>query len=121
MVTVALSLTVLPAAGTPLLASPRLQASTSATTTTPAGSTFTPMVPTRLLDTRTYGGKIAARAGIGLNIGTNQVPANATAVVLNLTGLNAASDTYLSVYPIGDYQTTVSTSTLLLVRSGRTW
>jgi hypothetical protein len=73
-----------------------------------AGSTYTPVIPTRLLDTRTSQSKIAARNRISLQIGTDKVPAEATAVMLNLTGLNATAGSYLSVYPADGERPTVS-------------
>src|SRR5438067_1815962 len=97
----ALSFTVLPAAAAPATSG------SAAASTTPAGSTYTPVVPTRLLDTRNSS-KIAARSGIGLSIETDKVPQGATAVVLNLTGLDGTDATYLSVHPGDEPPTSVS-------------
>ncbi|HJP79986.1 MAG TPA: hypothetical protein VJ914_37285 [Pseudonocardiaceae bacterium] len=77
-------------------------AHSQAATSTPAGSTYTPVTPTRLLDTRSST-PIPANSGIGLGIPTNLVPADATGVVLNLTGLDAAGGTYLSMKPFADF------------------
>ena len=73
----------------------------------PAGSNFTTTTPTRLLDTR------PARTGQGavteLQItGRAGVPANATAVVLNLTALDSTTPGYVTAYPCGTAQPYVS-------------
>jgi hypothetical protein len=67
----------------------------------PVGSLFTPMSPTRVLDTRNgtgTGGKVAplgASGWLDLNLSTD-VPAGTTAVVLNLTGVNPSTATYIT-------------------------
>ncbi|MFD2417713.1 RCC1 domain-containing protein [Amycolatopsis pigmentata] len=99
--TVVLVSTVVPA--TAAAAAP----STAAVSATPAGSSYTPVVPTRLMDTRNSG-KIAARSGIGVTVGTDQVPMGATAVVLNVTGLDADAATYIDVYPADGPPTSAS-------------
>jgi Tol biopolymer transport system component len=72
--------------------------------TVPVGlaSTFTPATPVRLVDTRT-GGHQALGAGRTLDLqvagGSTPVPADATAVVVNVTGVAATANTYLQVYP----------------------
>ncbi|HEX4791679.1 MAG TPA: PKD domain-containing protein, partial [Actinospica sp.] len=84
--------------------------SSSATESVPtAGSDLTPLPPTRILDTRKgigTGGTIAAVGpdqALTLQVaGVGQVPADATAVVLNLTVADAtAVSGYLSAYPAG--------------------
>jgi hypothetical protein len=73
-----------------------------------AGSStgFVPLGPERMLDTRlgTGGrlGALGAAEAIDLQAtGVLGVPANATAVVLNLTGVLPTAGTYLSLYPAG--------------------
>jgi alpha-tubulin suppressor-like RCC1 family protein len=96
-----------------LPAVPAVAAAAPATTTAaaPAGSTYTPVVPTRLMDTRTTG-KIPARTGYGVPLQQGQVPADATAVVLNLTGLDATVATYLTVSPSSSPPPSVSSVNL---------
>ncbi|MCU1393574.1 MAG: hypothetical protein JWM34_2002 [Ilumatobacteraceae bacterium] len=83
----------------------------------PAGSTYTPLVPERLLETRANGqtgytgGKPAAGTTIALQVtgaGTSTVPANATAAVLNITGTGADGAGYVTVWPCGTPQPTTS-------------
>jgi hypothetical protein len=66
----------------------------------PPGSRYQPTGPTRILDTRTTTGGHKAPLGAG---GTVQVtvpglPADATAVAVNLTGTGPTANTYLSAY-----------------------
>ena len=73
----------------------------------PAGSDFTPTTPTRLLDTRPN------RAGAGavteLQItGRAGVPANASAVVINLTALDSTTAGFVTAYPCGSALPNVS-------------
>ena len=64
----------------------------------PSGSSFTPVTPTRVLDTRANGGHaIAANSRVSVNFSTGLVPADATAVVFNLTGTATSWDTFISV------------------------
>ncbi|HJQ47841.1 MAG TPA: hypothetical protein VJ870_16230 [Amycolatopsis sp.] len=72
-----------------------------------AGSTYTPIVPVRVLDTRNSG-QIPARSGHSFDLSAAHLPADATAVVLNVTGLDAPAATYLTVAP-AEYPTSVST------------
>ena len=66
----------------------------------PANSDFTPTTPTRLLDTRPN--RTGTRAVTELQItGRAGVPNNASAVVLNLTALDAATAGYVTAYPCG--------------------
>ncbi|MCU1396999.1 MAG: hypothetical protein JWN62_108, partial [Acidimicrobiales bacterium] len=83
----------------------------------PAGSTYAPLVPERLLETRAegqtgyIGGKPAAGATIELQItgaGTSKVPSNAIAAVLNVTGTGAAAAGYVTVWPCGTPRPTTS-------------
>lgn len=75
-------------------------------------SYFTPVTPTRILDTRPAPYRVGSCPGIAagaplpsggrckLLVGNNtSVPADANAVVLNLTGVSPTAATYLTVYP----------------------
>ncbi len=74
-------------------------------TATADGSRFTPLAPRRLLDTRDGTGARAGRVGPGgvvalqVTGGSTGVPAGATAVVLNVTGVGASASTDVRVYP----------------------
>ena len=83
----------------------------------PAGSSYRPVVPERLLETRTEGqigysgAKPAAGATIELQVtgaGATNVPAGANAVVLNVTGVGAESPGYVTVWPCGAPQPNAS-------------
>jgi len=68
------------------------------------GSAFVPVSPVRLLDTRAGLGAPRARVGPGGTVdlkvaGTSTVPTNATAVVLNITGVQPTGGTDIRVYP----------------------
>ncbi len=68
------------------------------------GSAFAPVSPVRLLDTRAGLGAPRARVGPGGTVdlkvaGTSTVPTNATAVVLNITGVKPTGGTDIRVYP----------------------
>ena len=77
----------------------------------PAASTYQPLVPERLLDTRAgasqvgyTGGKPGEGAVVTLHVtgvGTSNIPANASAVVLNVTGVDAAGGGFITVWPCG--------------------
>ncbi|WP_329565474.1 TolB family protein [Kitasatospora sp. NBC_01266] len=79
-----------------------------------SGATFTSQAPTRILDTRTPLGVPSKGpvdySTISLKVdGQNGVPANASAVVLNLTTAFTANDAgYLEAYPEGTAPPTVS-------------
>jgi hypothetical protein len=69
-----------------------------------ATDTYTPIAPHRVLDTRAGIGAPGAPLGPGASIdvqvaGTNGVPSNADAVVVNLTAVGATQPTYLKVFP----------------------
>ena len=73
-----------------------------------ATSEFTPIPPQRVLDTRpdTNVGalpeKIGTQQSISVQVaGVNGIPADATAVVVNITALRGTSVTFLTVYPTG--------------------
>ena len=68
-------------------------------------------VPARLVDTRTAGGPIASGASRCFGVaGLAGIPANAAAVVLNMTAVGQTTNGWLTVYPNG--QAVPSTSTL---------
>jgi hypothetical protein len=75
-----------------------------------ASSAYTAMTPTRLLDTRATNQTMAADTTLNLPVVTTAdgVPANATAVALNVTVTNTTDSGYLSAYPTGGTQPTVS-------------
>ncbi|MDX3657618.1 hypothetical protein PV646_09915 [Streptomyces sp. ID05-26A] len=67
------------------------------------GTTFVPMAPRRVLDTRNGTGNGGSTQpvehGLQLNL-SGTLPATATAVVLNLTGTQPTADTYIRVSPV---------------------
>ena len=69
----------------------------------PAGARYTPIAPTRILDTRTTtGGHLGALPGAStLTLPIHGLPSDVTAVAINLTGVGAPASTYLSAYPYG--------------------
>jgi alpha-tubulin suppressor-like RCC1 family protein len=65
---------------------------------TPAfGATFVPLSPSRVLDTRTGDGPLHAGGSVIVDPGP-LVPANATAMLLNVTGVGATGSTFVSVW-----------------------
>lgn len=74
---------------------------------TGSGGVFTPMSPHRLLDSRDGTGSPATPWGaaqtraVAVSGGATTVPASATAVVLNLTGVNPSAVTHVSGWPAG--------------------
>jgi hypothetical protein len=71
-----------------------------------AGSYFTPVAPTRILDTRSGLGApatpVRAHQSITVHVtGTAGVPTTATAAILNLTETNPTSTGYVTAYPTG--------------------
>jgi YVTN family beta-propeller protein len=74
------------------------------------GSSYTPVTPTRVLDTRTSqplgpGGVVA--------VPITQAPPGVTAVALNITGTQPTADTYLTAYPAAEAQPPTSSLNLL--------
>ena len=92
----------------------------------PAGTAFVPVLPERLLDTRVpqtgyTGSKPSAGQTVQLQVtgaGATKVPTDAAAVVLNVTGTEAMATGYVTVWPCGQPQPTVSN--LNLVAGGTT-
>ena len=86
-----------------------------------APSVFTPLTPTRLFDTR-HGpgpvGKLAAGATLDVVVAGEQgVPADAEAVVVNLTATEATDDGFVTAFPTG-YPRPLASN--LNLRSGQT-
>ncbi|MGW5651508.1 PKD domain-containing protein [Streptomyces humi] len=72
----------------------------------PVGSPFVPAVPTRVLDTRngtgTPAGPLGAHSTLTVKAaGVHGVPADATAVLVNLTGVAPTTGTHLTAYGAG--------------------
>ncbi|MFE4517639.1 hypothetical protein ACFRMQ_25970 [Kitasatospora sp. NPDC056783] len=81
------------------------------------GGEFTPHAPTRLLDTRAGIGaaqaKVPARGTVALKVaGVAQVPADVSAVVLNVTVTNATADGHISTAALKDLAESTDTSSL---------
>lgn len=73
------------------------------------GSLFMATTPTRMLDTRTGGGPIAGGSQITMALaGVGPIPADATAVVANVTVTNTTAPSYLTAYPDGASRPTAS-------------
>jgi hypothetical protein len=75
-----------------------------------ASSSFVPVVPERLLDTRPatqigyHGASPAAGTTVQLQVtgvGISNIPANAAAIVLNVTATNVSTDGFVTVWPCG--------------------
>jgi alpha-tubulin suppressor-like RCC1 family protein len=74
------------------------------------GSTFTSTSPVRVLDTRT-GGPVGAGGTVVIDL-ASRVPATATAVVLNVTGVAPTASTFVTAYPGGAPRPTASSLNL---------
>jgi len=69
---------------------------------TPIGAPFSALPPTRILDTRQSGGPVGPGAVRTVPVaGTNNVPANAGAVVMNVTVDQPTAAGFVTVYPTG--------------------
>ena len=90
----------------------------------PAGSSYVPTAPERLLETRTtVGGQVGYTGAmptggqtITLKVtgtGTAQVPATAKAVFLNVTAVNSAGPGFVTVYPCGSTQPLASNENIV--------
>ncbi|MFJ7591841.1 hypothetical protein ACIQZO_31635, partial [Streptomyces sp. NPDC097617] len=82
-------------------------------TTDGSGSSYKPITPTRLMDTREGLGVPKAKVGeagtVTLQVaGTAGIPAGATAVVLNVTATEPTAGSFVSVYPNGTTRTSAS-------------
>jgi hypothetical protein len=70
------------------------------TSSTATGAAFTPQSPVRIADTRVTGPTLGPGSTYTLQVGgTNGVPANASAVILNVTTTNTTAPSFLTVYP----------------------
>ncbi|MFK0222521.1 PKD domain-containing protein [Streptomyces vinaceus] len=68
-----------------------------------AGQRFTPLAPTRALDTRTTGGALGGGQTRTVKVaGVNGIPADATAVAFNLTGTGSTENAHVIAYPEAD-------------------
>ncbi|MEP1122777.1 MAG: hypothetical protein ABJH68_02665 [Ilumatobacter sp.] len=76
-----------------------------ATEPTSAGR-YTPVAPTRIIDTRTSGQRGAGALGVPTN---TVVPAGAAAVVATVTAVNATGPGYVTAWPSGEPQPNTST------------
>ena len=77
---------------------------TAAATGGANGDPYTPVSPTRILDTRALPGGTPLGAGGSLNLkvaGTASVPADATAVLVNLTATGTTAPGFLTAYATG--------------------
>ncbi|WP_141754134.1 hypothetical protein [Streptomyces subrutilus] len=64
------------------------------------GQRFSPVTPTRVVDTRTTGGALGGGQTRTVKVaGVNGIPADATAVALNLTGTGATEQAHVIAYP----------------------
>ncbi|MEC4576527.1 PKD domain-containing protein [Streptomyces virginiae] len=64
------------------------------------GQRFSPLAPDRLLDTRATGGALPAGKPRTVKVaGVNGIPADATAVALNLTGTGSTENAHVIAYP----------------------
>ena len=86
----------------------------------PAASSFQPLVPARVLETRTgygqvgySGAKPAAGQTIELQVtGVGGVPTDAAAVVLNVTGDDPSANGFVTIWPCGEARPTASSLNL---------
>ncbi|NNM96238.1 MAG: hypothetical protein HKL89_01330 [Candidatus Dormibacteraeota bacterium] len=69
--------------------------------TATAGAAYTALEPTRLLDTRLAGAALGPRGSTSLAVTGGSVPADATAVAVNVTVTDTTAASYLTVYPAG--------------------
>ena len=74
-----------------------------------APGSYQPVAPNRALDTRTASGPVAGGSSVPLRMdATKSVPANASAVVMNLTVTEPTSYGFISAYPAGSAKPNVS-------------
>ena len=74
----------------------------------PSGTTYAPLAPTRILDTRNTSSPLGPNSTRELTVIGGAVPAGATAVVLNVTATAPTLGSYLTVWPTGDTRPTAS-------------
>ena len=68
---------------------------------TEASGLYFPHTPLRVMDTRTSGQRLGSGGSVNLALGGVSVPANAVAVVLNVTATNTSTTGFFAVYPTG--------------------
>lgn len=78
----------------------------------PNASTYTTVSPVRVLDTRSGSGPVGPGGTITVDL-SSRVPAAATAVVLNVTGVTPTSSTFVTVFPGGTTRPTASSLNLV--------
>lgn len=80
------------------------------------GSSYTPLAPVRVLDTRNgtggHSGAVGQGATITIDLSSRLAP-TATAVVLNVTGTEPTGPTFVTVFPHGEAQPEVSNLNLV--------
>ncbi|TDV55046.1 hypothetical protein [Actinophytocola oryzae] len=64
----------------------------------PIPSEYTAIAPVRVLDTRNTGGPVGQGGSVSVDL-SGLTPANATSVVLNVTGTAPTASTFVTVYP----------------------
>jgi hypothetical protein len=83
-----------------------------------ANGNYTPVAPSRILDTRSGVGASATKVGAGATLdftvaGVGGVPGSATSVVLNLTVTQPSAQTWITAYPAGEGRPTASNLNVL--------
>ncbi len=73
---------------------------------TSGASTYTSLPPVRVLDTRT-GAAVGAGRAVSVDL-SSRVPADATAVVFTLTGVQPTASTFVTAFPHGQSRPVVS-------------
>ncbi|MBC6446837.1 hypothetical protein [Actinokineospora xionganensis] len=81
------------------------------TKSTTGSSPYTTVAPVRVIDTRTAVGAIPGGQSITVDF-TGKVADSATAVTLNLTGVDASQDTFITAWPTGAARPTASSLNL---------
>ena len=98
------------------MAAPPVAAQPAPGSAAQTGSTFTPITPERVLDTRIGLGAprepVASASSITLNLSA-RIPTSATAVVLNVTGTEPTAATFVTVFPHGQQRPLASSLNLL--------
>lgn len=88
---------------------PESESAPSAPVTLKPGSSYHPVSPVRILDSRRadngFAGKVVAPTARSLQVtgrgGPSNVPTSATAVVMNVTVVESSNESFLTVYPTG--------------------
>ncbi len=90
------------AAGLVVVAGATVRAEPSAPAADPVASTYRPASPVRVLDTRS-GPAVGPGGTVTVDL-SSRIPADATAVVMNVTGIALTASTYVTVYPAGSWR-----------------